>query len=421
MPAFYSYDKHYRPFTGYRRVFRFSSSNQDPVFDDEDAREEANEFESRYRRIWRRLDASKRGGLTSEAQGSSGEGREEGDAGRAANEDDPEKSVPTTFRGHSFTKWFNMFLQYARALALSGDSAEACSILDTVAEANVFRDDPEKVRIIRTLTFLLALRCEEYEQAYDMARSICGSRPGHLFPYRLYAAALAYSIPAMACFASGTAYKFFKRQATALDDMTTVMPQSGNPDEMASLKCQPNFRLPNEDSDDDGALIPLKYSKGVYPQVVFDDLAGQQPAAAADAGTDGGVPSHTAGHYQLTLAGASAIRLVAGHISMCSRSHMFSIMHYTSCLGLDPDNANACLATGIAYICRSMNRKADNRHLAVMQGISFIFRYAALKENALGNHGRKQGEFEFYLDQAHWTTSQEVAFNVARAFHHLGK
>ena len=68
------------------------------------------------------------------------------------------------------------------------------------------------------------------------------------------------------------------------------------------------------------------------------------------------------------------------------------------------------LSIGLSYIHRSVQRQADNRHLMILQGLTFIFNYYNLI--------LKSSESYSPPDSARM--KQEAEYNVGRAFHQLG-
>jgi general transcription factor 3C polypeptide 3 (transcription factor C subunit 4) len=68
------------------------------------------------------------------------------------------------------------------------------------------------------------------------------------------------------------------------------------------------------------------------------------------------------------------------------------------------------LCIGVAYLHRAMQRQADNRHILILQGMTFIFQY-----------------YRLYKERSHRYTGgisasmrQAAEYNVGRAFHQLG-
>jgi general transcription factor 3C polypeptide 3 (transcription factor C subunit 4) len=65
---------------------------------------------------------------------------------------------------------------------------------------------------------------------------------------------------------------------------------------------------------------------------------------------------------------------------------------------------------GLAYLHRSMQRQADNRHVLILQAMTFIFQYYR-------GYYAKSHEFERVSGAA---MRQQAEYNVARAFHQVG-
>ncbi|KAJ1549965.1 transcription factor TFIIIC subunit tfc4, partial [Nowakowskiella sp. JEL0078] len=80
-----------------------------------------------------------------------------------------------------------------------------------------------------------------------------------------------------------------------------------------------------------------------------------------------------------------------------ARTHRGAISAYLRAYNKAPDDPMINLALGIAHIHRAMQRQTENRHLQVVQGFTFLFRYRDLRSYNL-----------------------ESSFNIARAFHHIG-
>ena len=86
-----------------------------------------------------------------------------------------------------------------------------------------------------------------------------------------------------------------------------------------------------------------------------------------------------------------------GHILLLGTSYMGAIGFYLRAYHLCPQDPLINLCIGVAYMCRAMQRKTENRHLQLMQAFTFLFRYYRLRSK-----------------------DQEATFNIARAYHHIG-
>ena len=68
------------------------------------------------------------------------------------------------------------------------------------------------------------------------------------------------------------------------------------------------------------------------------------------------------------------------------------------------------LSIGLSYIHRSVQRQADNRHLMILQGLTFIYNYYHLTTQ----------KSAFYPAKDTARMKQEAEYNLGRVFHQLG-
>lgn len=86
-----------------------------------------------------------------------------------------------------------------------------------------------------------------------------------------------------------------------------------------------------------------------------------------------------------------------------SRSYVSSIVYLNRAYKEYNRDPMICLVLGLAHVHRSMQRLSNNRHLQLLQGISFILEYKVLR-------GEKATNFEL----------QEIQYNLGRLFHMIG-
>jgi len=68
------------------------------------------------------------------------------------------------------------------------------------------------------------------------------------------------------------------------------------------------------------------------------------------------------------------------------------------------------LSIGLAYIHRALQRQADNRHIFLLQGFTFLMNYYRLTYQKSGSYPPRQAA----------RIQQNAEYNIARAFHHSG-
>jgi len=65
---------------------------------------------------------------------------------------------------------------------------------------------------------------------------------------------------------------------------------------------------------------------------------------------------------------------------------------------------------GLAYLHRGIQRQADNRHILVLQAMTFLFQYYRSCYSQSNKYPAREGT----------AMKQQAEYNVARAFHQLG-
>ncbi|KAI8325363.1 TPR-like protein, partial [Martensiomyces pterosporus] len=279
-------------------------------------------------------------------------------AASAEDKEGKDANVPTSFHGQPFNKWFDMFLMYGKCLALSNETGEALDVLEKIFISNVFFLDKEKKRALKLAMLSAALSAGDADQLHDNVRWWCGSRPGKAVVYKLFAYVMASSTTATAALSSANMYKFIRRQLERLDPMYY------------------NKRARN--------VLP-SFDK----QPIFHNLRDTSGQALNDSKDD----------RNLTLSDAAALHTLAGHIMLISRIGATSIIQYTLAYTLMPSDPSIALNLGVSYLIYSGKSDIGNRHKVVLQGMAYIQRYAELRD---------------------FIVTQEIAYNYARAFHHLG-
>ncbi|KAK9768701.1 transcription factor TFIIIC subunit tfc4, variant 4 [Basidiobolus ranarum] len=243
-----------------------------------------------------------------------------GSQSNGINENEDEKTIPTSFRSFSFEEWFDMFVKYAITLASFGRQEEAYDLLKTVGEANVYyHHEPTKIAI-KMIILAISLHCHNNEKACEVARWLCSYHPFHDNSYKMYSAAMSSGTSATSVYASANSQKYFLRQIKTMDFSVDN-----------SRSSQPN----NQSN-----IAPIE-------QTV------EQKENTKD---------------NLTINKRNPLLLTLyGHILHCARSYVPAIGYYTRAYTLSPDDPLISLSLGLAYIHRAMQRQTDNRHLQIMQ------------------------------------------------------
>ena len=98
-----------------------------------------------------------------------------------------------------------------------------------------------------------------------------------------------------------------------------------------------------------------------------------------------------------------ALLVLYGHILYAGTSFTNALNYFFRAYALAPENPAILLSIALSYIHHALKRQSENRHYMVMQGLSFMQEYRAVREKSTVPQER-----------------QEMEFNFARVYHMLG-
>ncbi|ORZ30704.1 hypothetical protein BCR44DRAFT_148624, partial [Catenaria anguillulae PL171] len=251
-----------------------------------------------------------------------------------------------SYLGYSLDQWFDHLMLYCVALVKNFQSDLAFKVLHDVADANIFWHDNDKMVRMHIIGVSLAVAAQRPNDAAQYARWLVMNHPYTSNVYRIYAASMCSGTRDRLAFASTNCQKFFKRML--VQRFSGTIRTSMTPAEVEMYGANP--------------LLPVKDE----PERMW-----------------------SAKPLLLTL---------YGHILSCAASYLPAITHYVRAYALSPTDPMVNFALGSAYLHRAMQRKSDNRHLQIAQGLAFMFRYAEY-----ATHPKVL-----------------VMYNLGRAFHQIG-
>ncbi|KAI7906655.1 uncharacterized protein BX663DRAFT_497205 [Cokeromyces recurvatus] len=307
------------------------------------------------------------------------------------------------FRTIPFDKWHRTFIKYAYMLAITKRADEAYELLKKAIEANVFYHDiPKKTALYLALIGCGLIGKKEYI-AQEGARWLCNFYQFKNDPFRIYTAVVDASSPTGNSSIAYSQIKYLNRMvqlndAIAAKNRTKEQNDGkGTEDEIQRLndavmgmEVVVNAEL-NDDNISDDIDEGDNGSNTNYPEFRAFQYV---PSAVNKNDT-----TRTVRNLGLTdVTYVNPILLTAiGHMMTFSKNHTAASLFHMRALALarkDPVNR---LSLGLALLHTAVNRRTDNRHLQIMQGMMFLQEYERLSES-----------------------KQEAAYNLARAFHMLG-
>ncbi|CAN6610691.1 transcription factor tau 131 kDa subunit [Trichomonascus vanleenenianus] len=252
-------------------------------------------------------------------------------------EQNEEEQVPVKFRELSFDVWFEFFMEYALALSrYDSDITNSYNVLQTAREANVFFQHPEREFTIEKVYLSVALYIQDADKCQELLRHLQATMQFSNDGYRLTSFVGFASTKALELFVATFNQKYFLRQIKAVDSVIQDRPISG-----AARVTTENFNHENP--------------------------------------------------VLLALYGCS---MLAG------KSFVPALTYFRRAQEILPKDEMILLCTGISFIHRSIQRLTSNRHLHIVEGLSYLMEYHEIRT--------KKGY------------RMEADYNLGRAFHMVG-
>lgn len=249
------------------------------------------------------------------------------------------------FRGLSYDNWFMIFVQFALFQGKAKKDYEyAMDIIDTAMDVSVFIQDKSKESILRLVKLAFGVFSNEFFNiVMPYIRFFLASNQFSPFIYRVFLCCFASGITAYDSFSNYNHQKFFLRQLKAFDSIISNKKITG----MATITADTsNVKFGDEPCE-------LLY--------IYANLLG---------GT---------------------------------RNYISPVVYLNRAYKRYNKDPMICLTLGLAHVHRSMQRLSTNRHIQLLQGISYILEYRDL---------RLEGSTKY--------EQQETEYNIARLFHMIG-
>lgn len=258
-----------------------------------------------------------------------------------------ELTAVTEYRGLTYGQWFVVFVQYAILLAKYDKNVEyAVQVVEIAQDVSVFIQDKNKATILKLVRLLFGI------ELGDLANVVSGNVRHFLatnqfspFIYKLFMCCFPSGINAWNTMTNYNHQKFFLRQLKAYDSIVTSSKISG----MATIN----------------ADISSASLTGEHPELLYI--------------------------YANLLGG--------------SRSFASPVVYLNRVYKEFNKDPMICLVLGLSHVHRSMQRLSTNRHIQLLQGISYILEYKELRGNS---------------NTTTWYELQEIEYNLARLLHMLG-
>lgn len=253
----------------------------------------------------------------------------------------------TDYRGLDYQTWFNIFVQYALLIAKFEKNLEyAIDTINLASDVSVFVQDKNKEMILKMVRLMFGiLQGDVNATVMTYVRFFLSLNQFSPFIYKFFMCCFALGIESWETFSNYNHQKFFLRQLKAYD---SIISNQKHITGMATITAD---------------IKPVSLTKREHAELLYV--------------------------YANLLGG--------------SRSYVSSIVYLNRAYKQYNQDPMICLVLGLAHVHRSMQRLSSNRHMQLLQGISYILQYKEHRSNDLTKY-----------------ELQEIEYNLGRLFHMLG-
>ncbi|KUJ12679.1 RNA polymerase III transcription factor-like protein TFIIIC subunit Tfc4 [Mollisia scopiformis] len=253
----------------------------------------------------------------------------------------PSVEIPEDYRGISFRKWLDIFLDYALCLARDGQAKASYEICEAAKDAIVFCHSREDMFLIQLCWCTCALIASDEETCVSVVRFFMKDYQFTTDSYRMFAAVSRACHSPVSWYNSGPTQKFILRQIKLMD-----------------------YSLVSED---------------------------KRRRHYADKGSYSAQDSK--GHIIINSDMDVALLMLYGHILFTGGSYPYALNYFFRAYALDPSNPMINLNIGLACIHHALKRQTENRQYSIIQGLSFMMVYYQLRLQCPRSEERQEAHY----------------------------
>lgn len=256
-----------------------------------------------------------------------------------------ELTSQTEFRGLDYDTWLYIFVQQALLIhQFENDAEDAAQTIEVALDVSVFVQDKKRSLLLRLVRLMLGMFQGDYATTVsNNIRYILSTTQFSPTIYDFFMCCFSSGVGAWAAFSNYNHQKYYLRQLKAYDSLLTCTKISG----------------------------------------------------AAQITIDSNTMSFLREHPHILYIYACLLG--------SNRTYSSPIVYLTRAYRQYYNDPTICFVLGLSHIHRSMQRNSANRHIQLLQGISYLMEYKALR-----------------LSQATIYEKQETEYNFGRLFHMIG-
>ncbi|TVY78404.1 Transcription factor tau subunit [Lachnellula suecica] len=263
----------------------------------------------------------------------------------------PPESLPLDFKGIRMSGWLDLFLEYAICLAKNGRKKDSYEIIEAAKDSHILYNSRESKILIHLCWCMCAVILNDDQTVVTMARFFMKKHQFTTDSYRIFSTLTRVNNVPVTWYTSGPTQKYILRQIKTMD-----------------------YALVDDETRKQHLADFAAYS-------VMDE--------------NGNLIANNDMDISLVM--------LYGYILFTNASYRNALNYFFRAHALDPENPMVNLSIGLAYVHYSLKRQVENRQHAILQGLTFMFRYYDT---------RSVSDFVEERLEAH--------YNVARVYHMLG-
>ena len=239
----------------------------------------------------------------------------------------------TELRGLTYDQWFELFMNLALTLTRSDKIDDALGVLDTAFEVNVFRQDPNRAKLMRFIRLAILLQSDDEEQIMESLRNSLNQYQFNRRILQLFMYVLSHGRAASDLLTRSVQQKFFLRQIKAFDSSRFNTFVSGQ----ASIT--------NKD------VVNPKKKPSPYLYFLYSILL------------------------------------------YSSRGYLSALQYLAVIENELPDDPMLNLLSGLSHMHRSMQRLTPNRHFEFLHSLRYLFRYHDIRSSKYTELERQEADY----------------------------
>ncbi|KAG0181852.1 transcription factor TFIIIC subunit tfc4 [Apophysomyces sp. BC1034] len=273
-------------------------------------------------------------------------------------------SAADHFRHITFDVWHRTFIKYAFMLATTRRTDEAYNLLKKAIEANVFYHDIPKKTSLKLALLGCGLLNSNETIIGEATRWFCNFYQFKNDPYRIYGASMSGGMRDSENYASQNALKYLARTIRLMDALVA----------RNRAEAGDNSAIEEMDGIEElhGAILAMNADASETNEQNYKRFYHVPGHLKEKANTDTmGIPSPK----QIN----PVLLNLFGNLLCIGRNYHAASVFYMRAYALAPSDPLNTMSLGIAFLLRAMQRKTDNRHLQVTQGMMFLQEYSNMR------------------------------------------